>query len=127
LLAGHWLGVRPLPASAIVPLLLIGAFLLIGAYQLVPLPPPVWRAQPGRGLAASILQLVHAGGTLRPLSLDPEATRRAMAALLLPAAMMVGVLGSSRRDIALFLNTIIACAVISSIIGALQLALGYPS
>ena len=47
--------------------------------------------------------------------------------MLLPAAMMFAVIGSTRREIALLLQTIIVCAVISSVVGALQLALGYPS
>jgi O-antigen ligase len=127
LFAGHWSGARPLPPSAVVPMILVAGFLLIGVIQLVLLPPEVWRAQPGRGLAVSVLQLVHAGDAWRPLSLDPEATRRAMMAMLLPAAMLFAVIGSTRREIALLLHTIIVCAVISSVVGALQLALRYPS
>src|SRR5438445_10415024 len=125
LVAAHAIGVRPLSGSAVVPVFLILAFLLIGAFQLVPLQPEMWRTQPGRELAAPILQLVHAGNGSRPLSLDPEATRRALAAMLLPAAMMIGVAGSTRREISLLLHVIIGCAVVSSAMGALQLALGY--
>src|SRR3954468_147135 len=127
LFAGHWSGARPLPATALAPLFLIAGFLLIGIFQLVPLPAEMWRAHPGRELAASVLQLVHAVEASRPLSLDPEATRRAMMAMLLPAAMMIAVIGSTRKETALLLRTIIVCAVISSVLGALQLALRYPS
>lgn len=127
LFAGHWSGARPLPPSAVVPMILVAGFLLIGVIQLVPVPPEMWRAQPGRELALSVLQLVHAGDAWRALSLDPAATRRAMTAMLLPAAMMFAVIGSTRREIALLLQTIIVCAVISSVVGALQLALRYPS
>ena len=126
LFAGHWSGVRPLPASALVPVLLIFGLLLVGTVQLVPLPPQLWRVQPGRELAVSALQLVHAGDAWRPLSLDPDATRRSMTALLLPAAMMFAVIGSTRAEIRLFLRTVIIFALISSVVGALQLALGYP-
>ncbi|MEO8454677.1 MAG: O-antigen ligase family protein [Sphingomicrobium sp.] len=126
LIAAHWSGVRPLPASTLVPVLLIFGFLLVGTVQLVPLPPQLWRVQPGRELAVSALQLVHAGDAWRPLSLDPEATRRSMMALLLPAAMMFAVIGSTRRETVLLLHMIIGCAVFSSVIGALQVALRYP-
>jgi hypothetical protein len=127
LFAGHWSGARPLPPSAIVPAALVVGFLLIGTAQLVPLPPGIWRAQPGRELAISALQLVRAGDGWRPLSLDPEATRRSVTAMLLPAAMIFAAVGSTRRETVLLLHTMIGCAVVSSILGALQLALGYPS
>jgi O-antigen ligase/polysaccharide polymerase Wzy-like membrane protein len=126
LFAGHWSGLRPLPRSALIPVLLILGFLLVGTAQLVPLPPHLWRAQPGRELAVSALQLVHAADAWRPLSLDPEATRRSMAAVLLPAAMMFAVIGATRREIALLLYTIIGCAVVSAVLGTLQVALRYP-
>jgi hypothetical protein len=126
LFAAHWSGARPLPPSALVPMLLILGFLLVGTAQLVPLPPQLWRVQPGRELAASALQLVHSGDMWKPLSLDPEATRRSMTALLLPAATMFAVIGSTRRETVLLLHVIIGCALISSVVGALQVALRYP-
>ena len=127
LLGAHWLGLRPLPASAIVPIVLLAAFLTAGVLQLVPMPASGWRALPGRETALSALQLVGAANDARPLSLDAEATRRALALLLLPAAVMIAVVGANRREIFLFVATVILCALVSAIIGALQLGLGYPS
>jgi O-antigen ligase len=126
LLAAHWTGLRPLPAASIIPVLLLVAFLTIGALQLVPMQASNWRSLPGHQLAASALNLVGAGTAARPSSLDPEATRRSMAALLLPAAIMVAVLGASRREVYFYVVAIIAAALVSTIIGALQLGLGYP-
>lgn len=127
LIAAHWLGTRPLPSSSIVPVLIVAGFLIVGAFQLIPISAATWRTQPGHEAAVSALQLVQAATQARPLSLDPEATRRAMAAMLLPAAMMLAVLGSSRNEVRLFVYTIIGCSLISAIIGALQLGLNYPA
>jgi O-antigen ligase len=127
LVAAHLTGMRPLPSSAAIPVLLLAAFLLIGTFQLLPLDPAGWRGLPGRDLAASALQLVGSAGAPRPLSLDPEATRRSLAALLLPAAILLTVLGANRREIVLLLVTAIGCALISAVIGALQLGLSYPA
>src|SRR4051794_8791513 len=75
LFAGHWSGARPLPATALAPLFLIAGFLLIGIFQLVPLPAEMWRGHPGSGVAASGFQLGLAGAASRPPSLAPEAAR----------------------------------------------------
>ncbi len=127
LIAQHWQGRRPLREDAILPVGLLAGLLLIGLAQVIPLPPAAWHGLPGRDLAESSLRLASAADGWRPLSLDPEATRRSMAALLLPAALMLAALSASLREVQLWLRTLIGCALISSVIGALQLALDYPA
>lgn len=127
LAVAHWRGIRPLGREAVLPLCLLAILLLIGAAQLVPLPPSIWHAMPGRGLARSALALTPAAGNWQPISLDPEATRRSMAALLLPAALMIAILGAGRREALLFTYVILACTLASGVVGVLQLALDYPS
>jgi O-antigen ligase len=127
LAVAHWQGARRLPAQAWIPVWLVAGFLVVGALQLIPVPPSMWRGLPGRDLAQSALALVPGGGDgWRPLSLDPEATRRSLAALLLPSTIMLATLGATRGEVLLFLRAIVACALISCIIGALQLGLGDP-
>ena len=124
--AAHASGSRPLPREAMVPLWLLAAVLLVGCIQLIPVPPAIWRSLPGRELAISSLALVSADHSWRPLSLDPEATRRALAALLLPAVMIVAVLGATCREVILLLRILLACASFSALLGVLQAAAGYP-
>ena len=99
LIIAHWQGRRPLRDDAMLPVWLLVGLLLIGLVQVIPLPPAAWRGLAGRDLAESSLRLASAADSWRPLSLDPEATRRSMAALLLPAAVMLAALSASTKGI----------------------------
>jgi O-antigen ligase len=126
LIGSHWTGRRPLPDVAVIVVGLIVALQLITLMQLVPLPSPVWSKLSGRELPAAALGLTPFAGQMRPLSLDPEATRRFCTALFLPAAIVLGVLGSTKRDLRLLLWAAVAAGALSALIGSLQLALGAP-
>ena len=70
-------------------LALLGGAILI---QLIPLPPGMWAALPGRGELSGLLAKSQVPEVWRPLSLDPDATINSFFALL-PAAAMLLVLG----------------------------------
>lgn len=96
-----------------IALALLGLF----AIQLVPLPPEVWTALPGRALAARADRLVFGEAGWRPFSLDPEASWRALLMLLPAGATYLAVrLGDAPRRTALLRGAVIA--------GAIGLALG---
>ncbi|WP_310467819.1 O-antigen ligase family protein [Sphingomonas sp.] len=124
--AAHGLGTRPLPRQASAPLWVLAALLLIIVLQLVPLPPGLWGGMPGHDLARAALELTPNPSGWRPLSLDPEATRRVTAALLLPAAVVVGLLGATRREALALVTVAVGATAASAFIGALQLILGSP-
>jgi O-antigen ligase len=126
LFASHVRGSWPLPKVAAGATWLLLSLLLIVLVQLMPLPPDLWRSLPGRELAEAALALTGSTGEWRPLSLEPEATRRAAAALLLPAAILYGIVGATRREILLIVLSAIVAAGVSGLIGALQLILGTP-
>lgn len=123
MVTGSW----PVAAFAVPVTVLFGGLVLVIILQLVPLPPDVWQNLPGRELAVQSLRLVGAGDEWRPLSLDPESTRRFAAALLLPAAILYGMLGATRREGLLAVRAVVVGGGISALIGALQLALGSPA
>jgi O-antigen ligase len=118
--------VRPLPNEAKAPLGFIAAVLLLILLQLVPLPPAVWTALPGRENATDIYRLIGRSNAWRPLSLDPEATRAHAAALLVPTAMLLAAIGASHRGLILLNRTLIVAALGSALLGALQIAVGGP-
>lgn len=62
--------------------------LLIGL-QLIPLPPFVWQALPGRELQVEITQATGLVGIWRPLSLVPSRTMNALLSLTIPVAAML--------------------------------------
>jgi O-antigen ligase len=100
--------------------------LLLILLQLIPLPPSVWSALPGRETALDVSRLIARSGEWRPLSLDPESTRAHAAALLVPAAMLLAAIGASHRGLALLNRTLVLAALASALLGAMQIALGGP-
>src|SRR6476646_928954 len=123
--AGHLTG-RPLPSSASIPVALLVALLLLVAAQLVPLPPAWWSELPGREAATAAYRLTGDAAAWRPLSLDPEATRRFASSLLLPAGLFLAALRANRAGLMTMVRIIIAGALISALLAAVQLAFGLP-
>lgn len=65
--------------------------ILIGAH-LVPLPPAIWSALPGRAIVVEIDKAADIGSVWRPISLTPTATWNALYSLSVPlAALLFGV------------------------------------
>lgn len=124
-IADHF-AARHLPSQAAVPVWLAVAALAVIAAQLIPLPPSVWTTLPGRETAIAISAATGDSALWRPLSLDPEATRRAGAALLVPIAVFLAAVGANRAGIVLLLKTLIVGALLSAALGAIQISLGTP-
>jgi O-antigen ligase len=104
---------------------LAAAWLGLHLFQIVPLPPELWRALPGRSIIAEIDRDTGLGDVWRPLTMVPPATRNAIWAMLPPVAvLLLGIqLDSARRE--RLLPLLLGLGLISALIGALQL-LGDP-
>lgn len=102
--------------------LLFGAFAFLIALHLVPLPPSLWQALPGRDLVVEIDHTAGIVGAWRPLTLDRAASWNALYSLLVPfAALLLAVQLSSRNSIKLmYLLVAVGCA--SSLLGLLQIS-----
>ena len=92
--------------------------------QLVPLPPEVWTALPGRAVEREALALVGAAGRWMPLSQTPDRTLAAVLALIPPGVALLLAASAGRRSRALTLVAVASLAVVSVIVGAAQLAGG---
>lgn len=123
--ARHLTG-RPLPSTALVPVALLLVLLLLILAQLIPLPPDWWANLPGREAAATIYALTGDNSAWRPLSLDPEATRRFAAALLLPAGLFAAAIQASYRGQIILAWTVVTGALLSAALAAAQLVAGLP-
>jgi O-antigen ligase len=105
-----------------VPFALLGLLAAIMLVQLVPLPPSMWTALPGRGAyvdaTAGLVQ------PWRPLSLTPDLTMNSLVSLVVPAAVLLGFakLDTSRRE-RLLIGFILLCLA-SIALGVAQLAGG---
>lgn len=69
-------------------LLLIAATLLLPLIQLLPLPPMMWAALPGRDLVARSFDLAGPTGWM-PMSVNPLRTLLALSALITPLAILI--------------------------------------
>ena len=97
-----------------VPLLLAAAILLV-VIQLIPLPPSVWTALPGRDLLAGAADVAGIEQPWRPISISPEATINALGSLIVPVAVLGLLLllprDHQQRTVGLFLILVLAGCV----------------
>ena len=107
------------------PLIWLGAALLaLPLIQLVPLPPAIWQALPGRDFQQASLGLVGAQDSWRPLSISPPRTLAALLALVPAVALMWAAASLPSRDRRFVILAIAAVSVAGAALGALQLAGG---
>jgi O-antigen ligase len=112
--AGHWRRLR-------VPLALAGAILAVPLLQLIPLPFSLWAALPGHQTAVQALHVLGVPDQWRPYSLQPRDTFGNWLALFPPLAMFLAVLGLTDRERWLLLIMIPSIALISLVLGLMQI------
>lgn len=98
---------------------LLLAAIALGILQLIPLPPVLWQALPGRALIAE----AAASGQpqpWRPLSLVPGATVNAVMSLAVPLAMLVAAAGLTPAETRRLPAVLLLFASASAFVGLLQ-------
>lgn len=78
----EWRRVKPVA-------MLLGIAILLVALQLVPLPPTIWTALPGRELFTRAAEVSGQPQPWRPLSISPSGTANALGSLVIPSAVLV--------------------------------------
>ena len=97
---------------------------LVPLVQLIPLPPQVWTALPGRDLAKEALVLADQEVGWRPLSLTPHGTWLSLLSLIPPLAIFFATLLLSYEERRRLLLIGLGIGVLSSFLGLLQVAQG---
>ena len=103
---------------------LLALVVLIPLIQLMPLPPFLWTALPGRGAAADTLTLLGHGADWRPVSLFPTMTLASALAMLPPllaARLTQRLAPADRRRLILLVAGV---ALVSAVLGLVQFAAG---
>nr|WP_232843179.1 O-antigen ligase family protein [Allopontixanthobacter confluentis] len=103
---------------------LIAIVLVVPAVQLVPLPPALWQAMPGRAPEIAALDLAGMAQSWRPWSVSPHLTLAGLLALVPPVMLfaltcMLGLQGQK-----MLLAIIVATGLAAVLLGALQVASG---
>lgn len=98
--------------------------LALAALQLVPLPPSLWTALPGRDLAAQALVASGQEPGWRPLALDPAAAAVSLLAVVPALTMHAAVLRLEPRKVKRLLALVALFAIASAIVGIAQRLIG---
>jgi len=114
----------PLFGAARPAWLIVGLMLALPLAQLVPLPPAVWQALPGREAERAALALVGADATWQPWSVAPSRTLAALLALAVPAVVLLMVASLNRSGRAMALAMIAGIALLGLLVGVAQMAGG---
>ena len=96
------------------------AIILLVVVHLIPLPPSVWGALPGRALSVEVDRVAGLGAVWRPISFVPAETWNALYALLIPAALLLLAIRLTREQRFSLLPVMILLGLLSGFIGLLQ-------
>lgn len=99
-----------------------GLVIALPLLQLIPLPPAVWQALPGRDLVAEALRLVGSDQSWRPLSVAPQRTLEALLSLGPPLLALILAASLSAAERQQLLMAIAGFALLSVAVGAAQIA-----
>ena len=114
----------PVSIKARRALLFCCALVLLLLFQLLPLPPSVWTALPGRSVIAENLRAAGVEISWMPISVSPGSTRLGILGLIPPAAIFLAALLSSYRERRLLSLIFLSVGVLSALLGLLQVAQG---
>ncbi len=120
LIAVLLLGNTPTATPARPVLWLLAASILLVALQLVPLPPSLWQALPGRGPLAGAAVVAGIPQPWRPLTIAPWATLNALSSLVVPLAVLLLARKLGPEDQARLRGLLLVLIALSALIGLLQ-------
>lgn len=115
---------QPLTRAARQLLWLAGLLSLLIIAQLIPLPPAFWTALPGREFVADGFAMIGMPPPWLPLSLAAHDTMSTAMTLLPPLAVLTGMLRLRAWSEGWMLGAIVAGAVVSILLGILQVTSG---
>jgi O-antigen ligase len=102
--------------------LLAAIVLWLPLAQLIPLPPALWQALPGRGVEMRSVALAGMPDRWMPLSMAPARTFTALLAMIFPALLMLQVSRLSIRSRRWLCAVVALCGMLSMLLGMLQLS-----
>lgn len=105
-------------------LAIAGAVVAVPLLQLVPLPPAIWTALPGREQAALAMEVAGLAPGWAPFSLAPDLTRRSLFALLPPLTVFLAVLAAPRDGLRRIPRLVLGLTGASLLLAAFQLGTG---
>jgi O-antigen ligase len=102
--------------------LLLAAAVLLPLVQLIPLPPSIWTALPGRDLIAQAAGLVGGSQPWRPWSIVPAATANAASSLIVPVAALWLTLSLDEEERRRLPGLLLCFVLASTLVGLVQIS-----
>lgn len=102
----------------------LAAATVIMLVQLIPLPPGVWSALPGRALYLEAAEIAGTPQPWRPINLTPDLGIDATLSLLIPWATTMLYFRFDQHEKSLAIGGFLAICFVSGVLGVLQLSLG---
>jgi hypothetical protein len=112
-------GLGPVPGAA---WLVCGLVLLLPVIQLIPLPPSIWQAFPGRAIEVQSLKVALADQSWMPMSMAPARTFASLLAMICPVLLLLQVSRLSEPGRNWICATVAGVGGISLLLGMLQLS-----
>lgn len=112
---------RPRSALHATSLGLLLLAVLLPILQLIPLPPAIWTALPGRALLSETYEVTGSALPWRPWTVDAEATRRAALHLIPGAALFLSASRLDEEGRVWLVRLIVATGILGLLVGAFQL------
>lgn len=103
-------------------LVLFASAFALTALHLIPLPPHLWQALPGRQIVAEIDTAAGLQGIWRPLTMFPEGTWNALYSLCVPLAALLLAAQLNQRDLARVLVWVVVLSLVTGLVGVWQAA-----
>ena len=115
---------QPMPQMARALLILAGCSLALAMAQIVPLPPGIWTALPGRGTVVEGLSLLKQQPDWMSLSLNPYETLEAAFALIVPIAIFTAMVRRPEGSRRMLVAALLAATFAGCVLGVLQISGG---
>lgn len=115
---------QPLTRTVTLSLALCAGIFLLPLLQLIPLPPAVWMALPGRQFVADVFGAAGIEAPWMPVSLSPPATLRSLLSLFPPLAIYLATLTLRETERRFCTLALIGFGIISVPLGLAQIASG---
>lgn len=108
-----------------VPVIIMAAAILLLTLQLIPLPPTIWSALPGREIFIEAATFAGSEQPWRPLSISPSGTANALASLVVPGAVLLLAANLNPEQHWQIATLILGLALAGAILGLLQFSGGW--
>jgi O-antigen ligase len=118
-------GPRPRMGEARPVLFLLAAAIALGVLQLVPLPPVLWQALPGRGMLAQAAASSGQPQPWRPLAIVPGAAVNALSSLVVPLVTYILLVSLRTEERRWLTPLMLALVVAGALLGLLQFSGAY--